>query len=80
VAEWIHRYWDEGFVAVSLLRRTDPTKTAADLGHPYLPQEVVTESQHHDYKKRLKRIEFEKVTGLFDLDTEECKGGVCPVK
>ena len=34
------------YIATAFLPRPDPTKTAADLGHPYLPQEVVTAEQY----------------------------------
>lgn len=82
VAEWVDRNWDQGFVAVCFLRRNDPTKTARDLGHPYLPQEVVTEEAFTEYTRRLKPLDLSKLSGgVFDLpETSDCASGVCPVR
>lgn len=79
MVDWMSRYWDD-YVAVSFLRRTNPTLTAKDLGHPYLPQEVVTKSQYAEYLKTLKPVSWDGVNGQFDIDTVECAGGVCPIK
>ena len=41
IIDWLLANWDI-YVGVSFLYRADPSKTAADLGYLYLPQEVVT--------------------------------------
>lgn len=84
IAKWIYDNWDAGFIAVSLLRRNDPTKTAADLGHPYLPQEVRHKADYQEYVSRLKPLSAEQLVkaGFHDLpeEGEECAGGACPVR
>lgn len=80
VAEWIKRNWNNGFIAVALLRRADPTKTAKDYGHLYMPQDPVEEVAFRNYQARLREVAWDKVTGIHEIDVETCKGGVCPVK
>lgn len=81
VARWVHDNWDDGYVATAFLMRADPTKTAADLGHPYLPQEVVTEAEYKDAEAGTRPVDWDRFhTGLFDIDEAGCVGGVCPVK
>jgi ribonucleoside-triphosphate reductase len=77
IVDWLDRYWDD-YVAVSWLTRNDPTKTAADLGFKYLPQEVVTVGQHTDYVRHLKPVDWSSLHGVHDVDAGECSGGVCP--
>jgi ribonucleoside-triphosphate reductase len=48
IIDWIYANWDT-YVGVSFLFCNDPTKTAADLGYAYLPQEVVTKETYDDY-------------------------------
>lgn len=79
IVDWLYNNW-ESFVGVSFLIRNDPTKTAEDLGYPYLPQEVVTEEKFYEYKSKLKPVDLEKLNSDIELDTDECSGGVCPVK
>jgi ribonucleotide reductase, class II len=85
IAKWLDKNWNN-YVGVSFLRRVDPTKSAADIGYPYLPQEVVTEATYRDYVNRLKPVDIEAVASQSDdsqlaIDTgTECAGGVCPIK
>ncbi len=80
LAKKIKKNWHKGFIATSFLRRNDPTKTAKDLGHPYLPQEVVSEEEYLAYKETLRPVDLSSVSGIYDLDSQECPGGVCPVR
>lgn len=80
IVDWLDTNWDRGFVAVSFLRRTDPTKTAKDLGHPYLPQEVVTMDSYHAYASTLRPVDWSKVSGWYELDEMSCATGVCPMR
>lgn len=52
IVEWLYNNWDN-YVAVSFLFRNDPSKTAADLGYPYLPQEVVDRETYETYVSQL---------------------------
>lgn len=78
IIDWINRNWD-AYVGVSFIPRLDPTKTAEDLGYPYLPQEVVTKETYEAYVKGLKPINIDKDKGTDLIDTE-CEGGACPVR
>jgi len=78
VVDWLDARWDDGFVSVSFLRRTDPTRTARDLGHPYLPQEVVDEGPFRDYQGRLRPVDWSLVAGGHDLEDAACATGACP--
>jgi len=80
IAEWIDRNWDD-FISVSFLLRNDPTKTAKDLGHPYLPQEVHTEASYREYMGKLKPVKIpEGGLRLEDLKEDDCLTGACPVR
>lgn len=78
IVEWIYNNWDS-YVGVSWLFRADPTKTAKDLGYPYLPQEVVTREKYDEYASKLAPIEIEKDTGE-NLVDQDCENGYCPVR
>ncbi len=52
IVDWLYNNWDS-YVAVSFLFRNDPSKTAADLGYPYLPQEVTTKEIYDAYVAKL---------------------------
>jgi ribonucleoside-triphosphate reductase len=87
-AEWLHQNWDH-YVGVSFLYRTDPTKTAKDLGYLYLPQEVVDEATFRAYAGTLKPLEGgakgaeegDKDEQEFEIDTgSECATGACPIR
>jgi ribonucleoside-triphosphate reductase len=77
IVDWIYDHWDS-YVGVSFLFRADPTKTAADLGYPYLPQEVVTKAVHDAYVARLMPLEL--VSSSEELIGETCSTGACPIR
>ena len=79
IIDWLVENWDD-YVGVSFLFRNDPTKTAADLGYAYLPQEVVTKEAYDEYVSRLKPIDVEEATSFEELEDDECASGMCPVK
>lgn len=79
IIDWLLENWDN-YVGVSFLFRADPTKTAADLGYLYLPQEVVTKEAYDEYVSRLQPIELDKSNDI-DADLEDdCAGGACPIR
>ena len=78
IIDWLLANWDN-YVGVSFLYRTDPTKTAKDLGYPYLPQEVVTKEAYEAYLAKIKPVVLKN--SLDDVDSgQECAGGMCPLK
>lgn len=80
IIKWLLDNWDV-YVGVSFLYRTDPTKTAADLGYQYLPQEVVTKEVYDKYTSKLQPIVLDQESNSFDeLLDDECASGVCPVR
>ena len=79
ITEWLMRNWDN-YVAVSFLPRVDPTKTAADLGYQYLPQEVVSEDEYNEYVRGLGPVMFDGRGGDFVVSVDECSSGACPVR
>ena len=79
IIDWLDEHWDE-YVGVSFMYRNDPTKTAADLGYPYLPQEVVTKSKFDEYVAGLLPVDLDRGMSEIDLDMEECASGACPVR
>lgn len=81
MARWIHRNWGNSYIATAFQARVDPSKTAADLGHPYLPQEVVTGQQYHEVNDGLRAVEWDRYHhGIHELDEAGCANGVCPTK
>lgn len=87
-AEWLFQNWDN-YVGVSFLYRTDPTKTAKDLGYLYMPQEVVDETTYTAYASTLLPLDggcvtcqqAEKDEQEFEIDTgSECATGACPIR
>lgn len=78
IVAWFHENWDS-YVGVSFLYRNDPTKTAEDLGYPYLPQEVVTAEAYHEYRDTLLPVNIDRDTGS-DLVDEACGAGGCPIR
>ena len=76
IVEWLFEEWDS-YVGVSFILRADPTKTAKDLGYPYLPQEVVTKEAYEEYSGSLGEV---NIDGGDMLSLEECGGGACPVR
>jgi ribonucleoside-triphosphate reductase len=84
IVDWLDRYWDS-YVATSFLFRNDPTKTAADLGYVYMPQECVTREEYEAYAATILPVSIEdevKEAGIYELDSaaEECATGACPVR
>ena len=66
---------------MSFLYRTDPTKTAKDLGYQYLPQEVVDERTFREYADSLKPINWDGTDSELDVDSgADCATGACPVR
>lgn len=80
MVDWFDRNWD-GYVGVAFLFRNDHTKTAADLGFAYLPQEIVDEPAFREYASRLLPVDVEgfesEVSETLDPD---CATGACPVR
>jgi len=79
IIEWFLENWNN-FVGVSFIYRNDPTKTAEDLGYPYLPQEVVDEETFKAYADTLKPIDLEAANSLEELEDDGCSTGACPIR
>ena len=79
IIAWLLENWDY-YVGVSFLYRADPSKTAADLGYPYLPQEVVTEETFWEYVHSLGDVELDAVNSLDGPVDDGCEMGVCPTR
>lgn len=79
IIDWMLDNW-ESYIGVSFLYRADPTKTAADLGYQYLPQEVVNKEKYDDYIKRLKEVVLDKISGFDEIEHDACATGACPIK
>jgi ribonucleoside-triphosphate reductase len=80
IVDWLLTNWDN-YVGVSFLFRTDPTKTAKDLGYLYLPQQPVTKEEYEAYVATLQPIDLNSTAQ--DLDAElmdECVNGSCPIR
>lgn len=78
IVDWLMDNWDN-YVGVSFLFRNDPTKTAKDLGYPYLPQEVVTKEVYDEYLSRLAPLAMDE-TLVSDVLEDDCAGGACPIR
>lgn len=79
IIDWLHDNWDY-YVGVSFLFRADPTKTARDLGYPYLPQAVVTKEEYDAYVANLQPIDLNASNDI-DADLEDdCETGHCPIR
>lgn len=83
IVDWLHKNWNS-FVGVSFLLRTDPTKTAEDLGYAYLPQQPVTKEIYEEYVSKLLPVDLDKmsvvVNSLEQLTDQDCASGVCPIR
>lgn len=79
IIDWLLENWDH-YVGVSFLYRNDPTKTAADLGFPYLPQEVVDEKTFKEYTAKLYPVDLSGTDIEEMIDFGECATGGCPVR
>lgn len=78
IVDWLIKNWDS-YVGVSFIYRNDPTKTAADLGYPYLPQEVVTKEVFDEYVSGLKPVLLDSAA-VADVDDVDCATGACPIR
>ena len=79
IIEWLLDNWD-CYVGVSFIYRTDPTKTAKDLGYLYLPQEVVTEHDYKEYVGQLSLVDLNNTNSFDEILDAECATGACPIK
>ena len=79
IIDWLLENWD-CYVGVSFIYRTDPTKTAQDLGYLYLPQEVVDEQTYREYVQNLKPINLDETNNLAEMLGEDCATGACPIR
>ena len=79
IIDWLLDNWD-CYVGVSFIYRTDPTKTAKDLGYLYLPQEVVDEQTFRNYVQQLSPVSLENANSFDEIMGEECATGACPIR
>jgi len=79
IIDWLLDNWD-CYVGVSFIYRTDPTKTAKDLGYLYLPQEVVDEQTFRNYVHQLTPVSLENANSFDEIMGEDCATGACPIK
>lgn len=79
IVNWLLENWDT-YVGVSFIYRNDPTKTAADLGYLYLPQEVVTKEDYDAYVSTLKPVDLDGTESFDELSDAECATGACPIR
>ena len=79
IIDWLLDNWD-CYVGVSFIYRTDPTKTAKDLGYLYLPQEVVSEQDYLEYVSVLTTVDLNNTNSFDEITDAECSTGACPIK
>ena len=79
IIDWLLDNWD-CYVGVSFIYRTDPTKTAKDLGYLYLPQEVVDEQTFRTYVQQLSPVSLENANSFDEIMGEDCATGACPIR
>lgn len=79
IVDWLYQNWDS-YVAVSFLFRNDPSKTAKDLGYPYLPQEVTTRENYEEYVRQLLPVNVEESNSFDEILDQDCATGACPVR
>ena len=79
IIDWLLDNWD-CYVGVSFIYRTDPTKTAKDLGYLYLPQEVVDEQTFRAYAQQLTPVSLENANSFDEIMGEDCASGACPIR
>lgn len=78
ILDWLLAHWGS-YVAAAFLLRNDVTKTAADLGYPYLPQEVVSKEVFEAYERTLRPVALDGSSGFGELE-DDCASGSCPVR
>lgn len=79
IIDWLMENWDS-YVGVSFIYRTDPKRTAADLGYPYLPQEVVTKEEYDAYVATLRPVGLDGTNSFDELADDDCATGACPIR
>ena len=82
ILDWLYENWDV-FKGVSWMFRNDASKTAEDLGYPYLPQEVKTKEEYNEYVAQLLPFDLDEDEGtekVFEITHEKCAGGSCPLR
>lgn len=79
IVDWLMDNWNH-FVGVSFLYRNDASKTAADLGHLYLPQEVVTKETYEEYVAGLRTFDLDAANVHAEIMDDGCATGACPVR
>lgn len=79
IKEWLLDNWD-CYVGVSFIYRSDPTKTAKDLGYLYLPQEVVDEQTYQEYVQNLLAVDINSANSFDEIVQDDCSTGACPIK
>jgi ribonucleoside-triphosphate reductase len=79
IITWLLDNWD-CYVGVSFIYRTDPTKTAKDLGYLYLPQEVVDERTYKDYSAQLRQVVLDDANSFDEIVDADCSTGACPIR
>ena len=79
IIDWLEENWDD-YVGVSFIYRNDPTKTAEDLGYPYLPQEVVSKEAYDEYVAKLQPLNLDAANSFDELDDDGCATGACPIR
>lgn len=79
IKQWLLDNWD-CYVGVSFIYRSDPTKTAKDLGYLYLPQEVVDEQTYQEYVQNLLPVDINSANSFDEIVGDECATGACPIK
>jgi len=79
IVTWLLDNWDI-YVGVSFLYRTDPTKSAKDLGYMYLPQEVICKHEFDKYVLEIGDIDFTHTDTFEELTEDDCSSGACPIK
>lgn len=79
IKHWLLDNWD-CYVGVSFIYRSDPTKTAKDLGYLYLPQEVVDEQSYNHYVSTLLPVDIDSANSFDEITEDGCATGACPIK
>jgi ribonucleoside-triphosphate reductase len=79
IVDWLFNNWDN-YVAVSFLFRNDPSKTAQDLGYPYLPQEVTDKESYDTYVSQLLPVDIDSANSFEELTADDCATGACPIR
>ena len=79
IINWLLNNWD-CYVGVSFIYRSDPTKTAKDLGYLYLPQEVIDEHTYTEYVAKLLPVDVDSANSFDELTEDGCATGACPIK